>query len=136
MKTSAPLLLVVVALAMSLGACSKKADVNASVSEVEKAFQASVAPTGSPVPTTAVQAPQTGANDLVKTALSAARADDYVRGVIALQAAQRQPGVTAEQVMAVQNAMLAMTSDLVNRAAKGDKAALAQLKAIEKTHSQ
>jgi hypothetical protein len=136
MKTSSKLLLVTAAVALLLGACSKKADVKSSVSEVEKAFQVSSASAATPTPTTPTQVPPADANDLVKTALSAARADDYATGVIALQAAQRQPGVTADQAIAAQNAMLAMTSALVSRAAKGDKAALAQLKAIERTHSQ
>ena len=80
--------------------------------------------------------PRADANDLVKSALSAARANDYASGVIALQAAQVKPGVTAEQVMAVQRATQAMVAELQRRAVNGDQHALAQLKAIERTRSQ
>ena len=76
------------------------------------------------------------AQDLVKSALAAARADDYASGVVALQAARTKPGVSAEQLMAVQRAMQAMTTDLATRAANGDQKALAELKAIERTRSQ
>ena len=126
-----------VTLALCAGACSKKADVKASTSELEKAFQAPAAPAAAPGdPAAAAQTSPAEAHDLVTTALGAARADDYASGLIALEAAQRKPGVTPEQVIAVQRTMQAMTADLVTRAANGDKQALAQLKAIEKTRSQ
>jgi hypothetical protein len=73
---------------------------------------------------------------LVKDALSAARANDYAGSVIALQKAQDRPGLTADQVMATQRARQTLMADLQGRAASGDQAALAQLKAIEKTRSQ
>ena len=79
---------------------------------------------------------QANANDLDKTALTAARDNDYASGVIALQAAQQKPGVTADQVMAVQRTKQAMIAELQRRAESGDQRALAQLKAIERTRSQ
>ncbi len=125
-----------VALAFALGACSKKADVKSSVSQLEKAFPSEAAPatveTQSAAPSPAPQA----AADLVKTALSAVRANDYASGVIALQAAQQKPGMTAAQVTAAQDAKQAMVGELQRRAVNGDQQALAQLKAIEKTRSQ
>lgn len=118
-------------------ACNKETDIKASTAELEKAFQP---PANSPVDpasiSTPVENPNTEAQDLVKAALASARADDIASGVIALESAQRKPGVTAEQVMVVQRAMQTMTANLVKRAASGDKQALAQLKAIEKTRSQ
>jgi hypothetical protein len=137
MKTSCRLLLFSAALVLALGACSKKPDVQSSVSELEKAFPSAAAP--APVqtqPTAPTPVPQADANDLVKSALTAARANDYASGVIALQAAQAKPGVTADQVMAVQRAKQAMVAELQRRAINGDQHALAQLKAIERTRSQ
>lgn len=119
------------------GGCSKPADVKSSVAELEQAFQAPPAPApaaGAPAPTPATGSAE--AQDLVKSALAAARADDYAIGVTALQAARSKPGVSAEQLMAVQRAMQAMTTDLATRAANGDQKALAELKAIERTRSQ
>ena len=76
------------------------------------------------------------ANASVKGDVAAAQANDYASGVIALQAAQQKPGLTANQVMAAQRAKQAMLADLQRRAVNGHQAALAQLKAIEKTRSQ
>jgi hypothetical protein len=133
MRTPLFLLLISATLALFAGACSKQSDVKASASELEKVFQTSPAPVPGQTATASAQPSPTEAQDLVKAALAAARADDYASGVIALEAAQR---VTAEQVMVVQRTLQAMAVDLVNRAANGDQKALAQLKAIEKTRSQ
>jgi len=124
-------------LSLALGACSKKPDVKASVSELEKAFPTAAAPAPiQPQPAAPTAVTQADANDLVKSALTAARANDYASGVIALQAVQVKPGVTADQVMAVQRAKQAMVTELQRRAVNGDQQALAQLKAIERTRSQ
>jgi hypothetical protein len=110
-----------------------------SASELEKAFQTSAAPApaaAQPQPAVPTAVVQADANELVKSALTAARANDYASGVIALQAAQVKPGITADQVMAVQRAKQAMVAELQRRAVNGDQQALAQLKAIERTRSQ
>jgi hypothetical protein len=136
MRTLAALLVV---LGLFAGACSKKADVQTSVSELEKAFP-TVAASAQPQPSTPTaapaQPPQTDAEALVKNALAAARANDYASGVIALQTAQTKPGITADQVAAVQRTKQAMIAELQRRAVNGDQQALAQLRAIEKTRSQ
>ena len=141
MKTSCGVLVCLAALAFALGACSKKPDVQKTVSELEQAFPA--AATAAPPATVQAQpaAPrpvprQANADAMVQAALAAARANDYAGGVIALQAAQARPGVTADQVMAVQRAKQAMMAELQRRADSGDARALAQLKAIERTRSQ
>ena len=137
MKPSRQLILLSGVLSLALGACSKKPDVKASVSELEKAFPTAAAPAPvQPQPAAPNPVPQADANDLVKSALTAARANDYASGVIALHAAQVKPGVTADQVMAVQRAKQAMVAELQRRAVNGDQQALAQLKAIEQTRSQ
>ncbi len=139
--TSRFVLLCAVLVCVSAG-CGKKTDLNSSLTELETAFTNAAAPAlavqtpaSEPGPSPAPTRP-TDANALVQAALTAARADDYANGVIALQEAQLQPGITAEQVMAVQRTKQAMVTALQNRAANGDRAALAQLKAIEKTRSQ
>ena len=124
---------IVIAALLATGACSKKADVKSRVTELEQAFQAAPAPT--PAPELNPNAP-TDAGALVNAALTAVRANDYGASVIALQEVQRLPGVTANQLMAVQGAMEAITTDLVARAAKGDPQAKAALAALEKTRSQ
>jgi hypothetical protein len=137
MRTSGRLLLFSAALVLTVASCSKQPDVKASVSELEKAFPTTPAATpAQPQPAAPAAVPQDNANDLVRSALTAARANDYASGVIALQAAQTKPGVTADQVMAVQRAKQAMVAELQRRAVNGDPQALAQLKAIERTRSQ
>lgn len=137
MRTRSLLLPLAATLALFAGACSKKADLKSSASELEKAFQASAAPVaGQAAPAVSAQTSPNEAQDLVKTALAAARADDYAGGVMALQTARSKPGLSAEQLMAVQRTLQAMTTDLATRAANGDQKALAQLKAIERTRSQ
>ena len=138
MKARSLLLWYAVTLVLFAGACNKKPDLKSSAAELEQAFQNPAAPaTGQAAPASApTQSSTSEAQDLVKTALAAARADDYASGVMALQAARSKPGVSAEQLMAVQRTLQAMTTDLATRAANGDQKALAQLKAIEKTRSQ
>jgi len=122
---------------LALSGCAKKPDVKAQASALEKSFPAAVsaapAPADTPSPALA-QAPD--ANAYVKAALLAVSADDYAGSVIALQTAQRMRGVNAEQLMAIERAKQAMTASLLERAARGDAKAKAELSRIEKTHSQ
>lgn len=137
MRTRSLLLPLAATLALFAGACSKKADLKSSTSELGKAFPAPVTPAaGQTGGAASAQVAPTEAQDLVQTALAAARADDFASGVMALQAARSKPGGSAEQLMAVQRTLQAMTTDLATRAANGDQKALAQLKAIERTRSQ
>jgi hypothetical protein len=103
---------------LTLSACNKKADVKAEATRLEAAFSKS------------------GSNDFMGVALSAIRKEDYVDGVIALESAKRIPGMTAEQLISVQNTTQAIISDLVARAARGDAKAQADLAAIERSRSQ
>ena len=135
MKTSSRLLLISAAMLLAVGACSRKANVNSSVTELEQSLAVAATP-AQPQPNAPSPAAQSDANALVKSAVTAIRADDYASGVIALQAAQQKPGLTADQVMAAQRATQAMVGELQRRAVNGDQQALAQLKAIEKTRSQ
>src|SRR5258705_11499788 len=111
------------AVLLTLSGCSKKADVKSQIFELEKSFQdTSVAV---PAASERAMADQTrnlpaDAKAYVSLALSAVQSNDYAGGVIALQAAQRMPRVTAEQLMAVQGAMEAITSELVDSAGTGE----------------
>jgi hypothetical protein len=100
------------------GACGKKIDVRSQANELEKSFEASQP------------------NAYVNFAVSAVRTNDYAVSVIALQNARRVPGLTADQLMAVQQTLEAITADLVARAARGDAKAQADLAAIERSRSQ
>ena len=124
-------------LLLTFAACTQKADVKSEVSELEKSFKikAAAAPI-QPDHSAPGQSQPTDAEVWVNRALSAARTNDYAGGVIALQSAQSARGATAEQLMAVQRMMSAMTADLAARAAKGDVRAKADLAAIERTRSQ
>ena len=131
---------VLVVLLVVLSGCRKKPDVPQSVSELEKAFPAATAALASaplqlrnPVPG---QAPVSDPNADVTRALAAVRRDDYAAGIIALQEAPHKPGLSAQQLMAVERAKQAMTANLMARAAAGDSQAKAALAAIEKTRSQ
>jgi hypothetical protein len=133
------LLLLCGAIVFALSGCGRKAAVSSQVSELEKAFQ----DTSAAVPGEGQRplADQTGndpapAKGYVNIALSAVQSNDFAGGVIALQAAQQVPMITAEQHRAIYEAMQAMTADLVARAEKGDTKAKAQLAAIERTRSQ
>ena len=115
--------------------CKKKVDVKSQASELEKAFPQAAAAAPAPIEASApAQVPD--ANAYVKAALSAVNADDYAGSVIALQTAQKSSGVNAEQLMAIERAKQAMTASLVERAARGDEKAKAELARIERTRSQ
>ena len=102
----------------ALGGCGRKVEVAVQVGELEKAFQSEQS------------------NPYVNLAVSAVRTNDYAVSVIALQNARRTPGMTPDQLMAMQRTLEAITADLVARAAKGDANARAALAAIERSRSQ
>ena len=138
MNLSPRLLCFAAALGLVSGACSKKAEIKSSVTELEQSVAAdAAAPTpAQPQPDAPSQSARADADALVKSAMAAAQANDYAGGVINLQAALQRPGMTADQVAAAQRAKQAMIAELQRRAVNGDQQALAQLKAIEKTRSQ
>ena len=126
----------VLAVLVGLNACHKRSDLKGGVSELEKAFPTAAAPAG----TVPAAAPAAGdANAYVSAALSAARAQDYAAGVMALEEVQRMNGAkgfTANQLMTIELAKRAMIAELVVRADRGDPKAKADLAALERTHSQ
>ena len=57
-------------------------------------------------------------------------------GVVALSNAKQVPGLSAEQLLAVEEASRSITTELARRADSGDAAARADLQRIERTRSQ
>ena len=115
-----------------LGGCGKKAnEIQLQSAELEKAFPgvASVAPAR-----TSQSAAGGDPRAFVAAALSASRSNDSVTAVLMLQKAAEAPGVTPQQVMALQVARKAWVTDLMTRAARGDESAKAALAAIGDAH--
>jgi len=69
-------------------------------------------------------------------ALAAVQTNDLGQGVVALEAAKLQEGLTVEQLQSVEAAKQALTQELLNRADSGDARAKAELELIERTRSQ
>ncbi len=80
--------------------------------------------------------PDDGGPDAVRIGVAAMQSNDLAAGVIALQAAKNAPGLTAEQLAAIEQASQAATADLTRKADAGDANAKAQLEAIERSRSQ
>ena len=131
------LMILVLPIVLASG-CHRKPDVKGNLSQLEQAFPTATttAPAQPVEPAPAAPAPGSDPNAYVGLALSAVRTNDYAGGVIALQTVQTMPGVTAQQLMAIESAKQALTADLVARADRGDTKAKAELAKIEKTHSQ
>jgi hypothetical protein len=121
------------ALVFAVCGCSKRTDLKARTSALEKAFPGAAQAGQGTVPGEPAAA---DANAFVQTALAAVRTNDYAASVVALDSVAQTRNVTPEQLMAVQNAKQAMVKDLVDRAANGDAKAIAALAAIERTRSQ
>ena len=120
------------AIIVALGGCHKKAaNIQLQSAELEKAFPglASAAPAR-----TDQRTARGDPRALVAAALSASRSNDYVAAVIMLQRAVESPGVTPQQVMALQVARKAWVNDLMTRAARGDDSAKAALAALGEAH--
>lgn len=119
---------------MLLPACNREPGTDQQLSEMEKSFAnpPATASAKSEPATGADSSPQTAdAPTLVKKALTAVRSDQPAEGIMMLQTAQKLPNLNADQRMSVHNSIRAVTADLVNRAARGDERAKAELKRIE-----
>lgn len=110
------LLLPVIAAALSLCACEKKADPATEAVQLEKKFSET--------------------NPFVTGAVSAMRTNDFPAAVLALENARTMPGISPEQSLALERAKQAMTADLLRRAESGDAKARADLAALERSRSQ
>ena len=130
---------IVLVLALSLSACRRKTDVKGSIAELEKAFPAAVVTVSLDMPQSPSAPTRIEAEEYIRAALTAVRAQDYGSGVMVLEELQRKrglPGITANQLMTIEQTKEAMISELVARAAHGDPKSIDALAAIERTHSQ
>jgi hypothetical protein len=112
------LTLALVGILVGQTACQKTPTAAEGVAGLEKAF------------------PQGGNSPAIGLALAAAKTNDLGVGVVALQEAKRVPGLSAEQLMTVEQASQALTAEIVRRAAAGDAKAKADLELIERSRSQ
>jgi hypothetical protein len=107
-----------VAAGIVVAGCQREPSPEAGVNQLERAF------------------PDKAATPVIQVAIAAARTNELGQGVVALQSAKRLPGLTAEQLQAVEQASQALTRELLRRAESGDARARAELDLIERTHSQ
>ena len=133
--------LIVLTASVLLAACTKKADINSEIGALQQAFpksQTALAAQSAPgsEPPASLPTPKTDAEACVNIALSAVRSNNYVLSITSLEMAKEMPNVSAQQLMAIQKTVEAITGDLVSRASRGDEKAKADLSAIEKTRSQ
>lgn len=119
--------LVCVASTVLIG-CSKQPKVKDSTSNLEEAFAATGARTG--------PGGANSANAYVQAALAAARTNDFFTAISLLQRVAKTGQASPDQLMAVEQAKLALFSELQSRAAKGDASAKATLAAIEKSQAR
>jgi len=75
-------------------------------------------------------------NPALQVAIAAAKTNDLGMGVVALQQAKNAPGLTAEQLQAVEQTSQAIVQELLRRAEAGDTRAKADLQLIERSRSQ
>lgn len=124
MKKTLTLITLIAAALLSWTGCSqKKADAKTQTVELEKAFPDLPAAGGA-------EAAPNDPKALVSVALAAAKGGDYAKGVILLKRAVQMPGLTPQQVMALQATKSAWMNDLSARAEKGDESAITALKDI------
>jgi len=132
-------LLIAGAAALLVGTgCGRSPDAATQLGELEAAFDASASPVAE-VAATTPDAPAEaevgqvdGPQAYVNRAVAAVRAGEPAEGVMLLQTLQQTTGMNAQERMAVQKTIRAVTADLVRRAADGDPQAQAELKRIER----
>jgi hypothetical protein len=120
--------------------CGRSPDAATRLGELEATFDAGAST--STVPQVATMIPdapaevEVGQADspqaYVNRAVAAVRAGEPAEGVMLLQSLQQMTGMNAQERMAVQKTIRAVTADLVRRAADGDPQAQAELKRIER----
>jgi hypothetical protein len=101
-----------------LSGCHKPVEAVSTINQLERAF------------------PDPKLSADVTAAITAAKHQDYVTGVVALERAKSVPGLSAQQLMAVEQANQSLTQELVRRADAGDAQAKSELQRIERIRSQ
>jgi hypothetical protein len=128
-KTRTPSVVMVLAITVAVsGGCGKKTD-----AEAELANTITVLEQPSPAPQPAATAsPDTPASpqpaQQVNQALASLKAGNYSDTIRHLELARANPNKTPAQMMAIQDAMASVMTDLYGRAARGDVAAQQAIK--------
>ena len=118
-------------------ACGRQPDAGTQLGELEEVFdvgtnaQAEVVDAVHAVPTEPEMS-QVEPQVYVNRAVAAVRAGEPAEGIMLLQSLQQMTGMNAQERMAVQKTIRAVTADLVRRAADGDPHAQTELKRIER----
>jgi len=117
-----------------LTACSRNEQAS-SATELEKAFQVKDPAASDTAPASAspaaAQNQPAEVQQAVNTALSAMKTNGYADAYVTLRAVQASPNLTADQVIAVQNARRAIENNVAAKAAAGDPAALRAVEAMK-----
>ena len=120
MKTSLAIALVISAI--SLLGCRKQSDAGTELANTVKVLEQPA-----PAPQATVQAVQSTAPNQpaqqVSQALNALKAGKYSETISQMEMARSNPSKTPQQMIAIQDAMASVMSDLYTRAANGDAAA-------------
>jgi len=134
MKPNLTRLALVALVALLWAACSGNEQAS-SASELEKAFLVKAPAAGVTPPESATPAaPQDSSAQVqqaVNNALSAMRTNAYAEAYVTLRMVQASPNLSAEQVIAVQNARQAIEKNVAAKAAAGDPAALRAVEAMK-----
>ncbi len=94
--------------------------------ELEKAFQEPPTAAATPAAPPGVPPP----NAFLQEAVTAMKTNGYVEALVPLQALRRHPGLNANQLTAVQDAMAAVQTELARRADQGDARAAQALQVL------
>jgi len=134
MKQCPELMAVFTVVSLLTAGCSRNEQAS-SASELEKAFHVNAAATDGAQPASAGQTTprdQDGqVQQAVTDALFAMRTNAYADAYATLRAVQASPNLTPDQVIAVQNARLAIEKNVAAKAAAGDAAALRAVEAMK-----
>jgi hypothetical protein len=118
-------------------ACGRQPNATTQLGEVEQVFnidtnvQPMVVDVAQAVPA-APELSQAEPQAYVDRAVAAVRAGEPAEGIMLLQSLQQMSDMNAQERMAVQRTIRAVTADLVRRAAEGDAHAQQELKRIER----
>ena len=128
-------ILVLMALVFGLLGCGQKPDANAELANTVKLLEQS-----SPAPQVTTQAsspkPTIQPAQQVNQALSSLKAGKYTDTILQMESARSNPNKTPQQMMAIQDAMAAVMSDLYARAANGDLAAKQAIKQYQENRNR
>lgn len=124
-----------VATLLAAAGCGRSSDPAAELADLERTFSMDETAVQEPSPETPDLAASNESPDspqvYVDRAIAAVRAEEPAEGVMLLHSAQGLTTLNAQERMAVQKTIRAVTKDLVRRAAQGDAKAQAELRRIE-----